>query len=70
MAVAAQQINELHDATDELVAAWHGVTVAVARRLEGWDDEPGRMTDARWRLRLATGAANAALDRALAEGGA
>jgi hypothetical protein len=70
MAALRQQIGELHDATDELTAAWDGLTVAVARRLEGiWDDAPSRVADARRRVELATGAANAALSRALAEGG-
>jgi hypothetical protein len=64
-----QQIGELHDATDELTAAWDGLTVAVARRLEGcWNDNPARVEDARERVRDANARANAALDRALAEG--
>lgn len=42
------------------------MTTAVARRLEGWDDLEARVAGAVDRMRLATGAANAALDQALA----
>lgn len=63
-----EQINELHDATDELIAAWDALTVGVSRRLEGWDYLESRVTDARRRVRVATARANAALDQALAEG--
>jgi hypothetical protein len=69
MATIAEQINELHEATEELTAAWEALATAVARRLEGWDDDESRVADARRRVRTATGRANAALDQALAEGG-
>jgi hypothetical protein len=62
-------IDELHDAADQLDEAWHSLAVAVGRDLEGWDDPASRVTDARQRVRLVTGAANAALDRALAKAG-
>jgi hypothetical protein len=60
-----QAIEELHDAKEGLVAAWDDVTTDVARQLEGWDDPASRVDEARRRVRLATGAANAALDQAL-----
>jgi hypothetical protein len=37
--------------------------------LEGWDDPKSRVIGARERMRLATGAANAALEQALAKAG-
>jgi hypothetical protein len=64
-----QAIDELHDAVDQLDEAWHALAVAVGRDLEGHDDPASRITDARRRVRLVTGAANAALDRALAKAG-
>jgi hypothetical protein len=70
MARIKDQIGELHDATDELTAAWNALAVSVARRLEGiWDDPESRIADARERVRDATGRAIAVLDQALAEGG-
>jgi hypothetical protein len=63
-----QAIDELLDAEQELGDAWDALTTAVVRQLEGWDPE-SRVTDARQRVRLATGAANAALDQAVARAG-
>jgi hypothetical protein len=68
MAFTRQQtIAALLDAEDDLGDAWADLTTAVVRNLEGWDDPQSRVTDARWRLRLATGTANAALEQALSE---
>jgi hypothetical protein len=60
-------IDELLDSEQELRAAWDDLTTAVVRQIEGWDDPSSRLTDARQRTRLATGAANAALDQALSK---
>jgi hypothetical protein len=48
-----QTIEELLDAEDELRAAWDELTTWVSRRLEGWDDPPSRVDEARLRVRLA-----------------
>lgn len=64
-----QAITEMCDAEDQMAMAWCDVTTAVARQLEGWDDPESRVTDALARMRLATGAANAALDQALTKAG-
>jgi hypothetical protein len=64
-----QAIDELLGAEQALGDAWDALTTAVVRQLEGWDDPESRVTDARQRVRLATGAANAMLDQALAKAG-
>jgi hypothetical protein len=70
MALTRQQtIEELLDAEEYLREAWDDVTTAVVRQLEGWDDDPRRVSNARDKLRLATGVANAALDQALMKAG-
>jgi hypothetical protein len=64
-----QTIDELLDAEQGLRRAWDVVTTAAVRRLEGWDDPESRLSEAFQQLRMATGAANAALDHAVAKGG-
>ncbi len=64
-----QAIGELHEAAGELADAWDALVIGVSRNLEGWDDPERRVADARRRVRLATGVANAALDQALAKAG-
>jgi len=63
-------VDELYDAADELAHAWDELTQAVIRRLEGWEDPQRRVTDAHRRVRVVTGAANAALEQALREASA
>ena len=65
-----QYVDELYDAADELAHAWDELTQAVIRRLEGWEDPQRRVTDAHRRVRVVTGAANAALEQALREASA
>lgn len=62
-------IDALLDAEERLAAARDELTTAVVRSLEGWDDPPSRVQEARLRARLASGAAAAALDQALAKAG-
>ena len=62
-----QVIDVLLGAEDDLARAREELTTAVVRRLEGWEDPEARVTEARQRVRLATGAVNAALDQALAK---
>jgi hypothetical protein len=64
-----QAIDELHDAVDQLDDAWNALAIAVGRELEGHEDPASRVGDARRRVRLASGVANAALDQALAKAG-
>jgi len=65
-----QVIGALLDAEEMLSRARDEFTTAVVRQLQGCDDPAERVEEARLRVRLATGAANAALDQALAKGGA